>query len=458
MADRVDVAYVLIWDRIVGAVAWDEARGFATFEYDDDFLDLGLELSPLRMPASGARSGQDLFSFPHLPEGTYKGLPGLLADSLPDRFGNAIIDQWLARQGRRPADFSPVERLCYTGRRGMGALEFKPVINEDLDESVPVQVRELTSLAQEVLDYRGGLKTNIGNDAGGALKNMGGDSKTAGGALLDIIRVGTSAGGNRPKAVIALNDETGEVRSGQVRAPEGFGYWILKFDGVTDRSLGDPAGYGRIEFAYHLMATAAGIDMTECRLLEEGGRAHFMTRRFDRLDVGSELQHETGDKLHLHSLCGLAHFDYNSPGSHSYEEAFQVMRELRLSYHDIEQLFRRMVFNVVARNQDDHTKNIAFLMDREGRWRLSPAFDLAYAYNPKGRYTSSHQMTIAGRRGSFVLEELVEVGQENSVNSPEEIVREIAGVVSTWPSLAKDAGVPEGQVESIGRSHRMYIV
>ena len=434
---------MLIWDRIVGAVAWDDARGFATFEYDDDFLDLGLELSPLRMPAADARSGQELFSFPHLPEETFKGLPGLLADSLPDRFGNAIIDQWLARQGRRPAEFSPVERLCYTGRRGMGALEFKPVINEDLDESVPVHVRELTSLAQEVLDYRGGLKADIEKDAGGT--------------MLDIIRVGTSAGGNRPKAVIALNDETGEVRSGQVRAPGGFGYWILKFDGVTDRSLGDPAGYGRIEFAYHRMAIAAGIEMTECRLLEEGGRAHFMTRRFDRVDVEGGSQHGAGDKLHLHSLCGLAHFDYNSPGSHSYEEAFQVMRELRLPYHDIEQLFRRMVFNVIARNQDDHTKNIAFLMDREGDWRLSPAFDLAYAYNPKGRYTASHQMTIAGRRGSFVLEELVEVGQENSVNSPEDIVREIAGVVSSWPSFAKDSGVPGGQIESIGRAHRLYI-
>ena len=451
MTDRVDVAYVLIWGRIVGAVAWDDARGFATFEYDEDFLDLGLELSPLKMPSAGTRSEQDLFSFPHLPEGTFKGLPGLLADSLPDRFGNAIIDQWLARQGRRPADFSPVERLCYTGRRGMGALEFKPVINEDLDESVPVHVRELTSLAQEVLDYRGGLKTNIGNDVSGIPKD-------ADGALLDIIRVGTSAGGNRPKAVIALNDETGEVRSGQVRAPEGFGYWILKFDGVTDRSLGDPAGYGRIEFAYHRMATAAGIEMTECRLLEEAGRAHFMTRRFDRVDAEGESQLDAGDKLHLHSLCGLAHFDYNSPGSHSYEEAFQVMRELRLPYHDTEQLFRRMVFNVIARNQDDHTKNIAFLMDREGDWSLSPAFDLAYAYNPKGRYTSSHQMTIAGRRGSFVLEELVEVGQENSVNSPEEIVREIVEVISTWPSFAKDAGVSGGQIESIGRAHRLYIV
>ncbi len=444
MADRVDVAYVMIWDRIVGAVAWDDARGFATFEYDEDFLDMGLELSPLRMPAAGARSGQSLFSFPHLPEGTFRGLPGMLVDSLPDRFGNAIIDQWLARQGRRPADFSPVERLCYTGRRGMGALEFKPVINETLDESVPVHVRELTSLAQEVLDYRGGLKTRIEQDTGGA--------------LLDIIRVGTSAGGNRPKAVIALNDETGEVRSGQVRAPEGFGYWILKFDGVTDRALGDLAGYGRIEFAYHRMAIVAGIDMTECRLLEEGGRAHFMTRRFDRVDVEDGSPLDAGDKLHLHSLCGLAHFDYNSPGSHSYEETFQVMRELKLPYHDIEQLFRRMVFNVIARNQDDHTKNIAFLMDREGVWRLSPAFDLAYAYNPKGRYTSSHQMTIAGRRGSFILEELVEVGQENSVNSPEDIVREIVEVVSSWPSFAKDAGVPDGQIESIGRAHRLYIV
>lgn len=435
MAGRVDVAYVMIWDRIAGAVAWDEDRRLATFEFDSDFLDLGLDLSPIVMPAARAHRNQVLFSFPNLPESTFRGLPGLLADSLPDRFGNAIIDQYLARQGRAPGDFNPVERLCYTGKRGMGALEFRPAINEDLDESVPVQIRELTLLAQEILDYRDSLKTGIGSDPAAA--------------ILDIIRVGTSAGGNRPKAVIALNEETGEVRSGQVAAPRGFGYWILKFDGVRDRSLSDPAGYGRIEYAYHRMAVDARIEMTECRLLEEGGRAHFMTKRFDRTDGG--------EKLHLHSLCGLAHFDYNSPGTYSYDEAFRVMRELRLPYRDIEQLFRRMVFNVVARNQDDHTKNIAFLMDRGGDWRLSPAYDLTYAYNPGGRYTSSHQMTISGRRRGFVIEDLVETGFGAGVNSPGDIVKEIVQIVAEWPSYASEAGVPSSQSEAIGLAHRTYI-
>ena len=436
MVDRVDVAYVLIWNVVAGAVAWDAERGFASFEFDPGFLDLGLDLSPLRMPLDRARRGQATYTFSNLPRNTFMGLPGMLADSLPDNFGNAIIDQWLAGRGRSPDDFSPVERLCYTGKRGMGALEFKPVINAALDESVPLEVKELVELAREILERRDGLQIDLAKDPGGA--------------ILDIIRVGTSAGGNRPKAVIAMNDKTGKIRSGQVTAPAGFDYWILKFDGVKDRSLGDPAGYGRIEYAYSRMARAAGITMTECRLLEEGGRAHFMTRRFDRL--------AGGEKLHLHSLCGMAHFDFNVPGISSYEEAFQVMRELRLPYGDAEQQYRRMVFNVIARNQDDHTKNIAFVMDRSGRWQLSPAFDLTWAYNPTGRFTSSHQMTIGGKRDGFTFEELAALGREMSIRSCENIIREIVDIVSEWPSFAKDAGVPRDQTGKIAKTLRLSIV
>ena len=431
LADRADIAYVRIWDHLVGAVSWNGRDRFATFEFDRNFLDLGLDLSPLRMPIAEARRGNARFAFRALPEETFKGLPGMLADSLPDNFGNTLIDRWLSAQGRDPADFSPVERLCYTGRRGMGALEYKPVINTALEESVPVEVERLLALARSVVEERSILKADLASDPSDA--------------LLNIIRTGTSAGGNRAKAVIALNEKTGEVRSGQVDAPEGFDYWILKFDGVRDRSLGDPAGYGRIEYAYHLMAKEAGIDMMECRLLEEGDRAHFMTRRFDR---------PGGGKIHLQSLCALAHLDYRNAGGASYEDAFRVMRELRLSSEEAGRLFRRMTFNVAARNQDDHTKNIAFLMDRDGRWSLSPAFDVTYAYNPAGRWTETHQMSINGRRDDITKEDLLSVGREMNIQRCDKLVDEVREAVSRWPSFAAEAGVEKPQIEAIAKTHR----
>ena len=432
MVDKVDTALVKMWDRLVGAVAWDDRRRLATFEFDPDFLDEGIDLAPLRMPWAQARRSQARFNFPGLAFETFRGLPGLLADALPDQFGNSIIDAWLARQGRTAESFSPVERLCYTGRRAMGALEFEPAVAEALDQSVPVEVGELVVLARTMLDARTDLKTNLKADTPGA--------------LLDIIRVGTSAGGGRPKAVIAVNDETSEVRSGQVEAPAGFDHWILKFDGVRDSQLGEPAGYGRIEFAYHHMATACDIEMAPSRLLEESDRAHFMTRRFDR-PGGTR-------KLHLQSLCALGHFDFNTSGAHSYEQAFQVMRELRLPYRDAEQQYRRMVFNILARNQDDHTKNIAFLMDQEGKWRLSPAFDVTYAYNPAGDWTHRHQMTAAGKREGFTREDLLEVGRQMSVKKCADIVVEVGEAVARWPEFAHGAGVPEERSAAIGATHR----
>ena len=429
---KVDIAFVELWGDLVGAVNWDSGRGFAAFEYDKPFLEKGLDLAPLKMPLAEARQRSPIFDFRALPKQTFQGLPGLLADTLPDNFGNAIIDTWLAQQGRTRASFSPVERLCYIGKRGMGALEFSPVIDESVEESVPVEISELIKLAQKITDDRSKLT--------GKLEYT---SK----ALLNIIRVGTSAGGNRPKAVLAFNPETKEVRSGQVSALPGFEYWVLKFDGVTDQSLGDPAGYGRIEYAYYKMATAARINMMKCQLLEEDGRAHFMTQRFDRT--------RNGDKLHMLSLCAMAHFDFNSPGAYSYEQVFQVMRQLRLPYKDAEQQFRRMVFNVVARNQDDHTKNISFLMDKNGVWRLSPAYDVIYSYNPAGPWTSMHQMSIAGKRDQFTRDDLNGIGQEMNIKSSNKIIDEIVETVSDWPSYAKDAGVEQSQVEGIGIVHRL---
>ncbi len=433
MADRVETAYVKMRGMLVGAVAWDDEREFATFEFDRGFLEHGLDVAPLEMPIAQARRGDARFEFRTLPRRTYLGLPGMLADALPDRFGNRIIDAWLAWQGRDPGDFSAVERLCYTGRRATGALEFSPVINEKIDQSVPVEVGELVELAQAVVDERTRLDASLTDDATDA--------------MMDIIRVGTSAGGGRPKAVIALNDATQAVRTGQVEAPPGFDHWILKFDGVKDRELGDPAGYGRIEYGYYHMATAVGIRMTECRMFEEGGRAHFMTRRFDR-PSGNE-------KLHQQSLCAMAHYDFNEPGGYSYEQAFQVMRRLRLPYDDTEQQYRRMVFNVVARNQDDHTKNIAYLMDRCGVWRLSPAFDVIYAFNPTGRFTSRHQMSINGKRDDITRDDLLSVGREMSVRRCAAIVDEVADAVARWPEYAKDAGVEADRIRSIGKTHRL---
>jgi len=430
---KVETAYAKLWGMLVGAISWDPEKEFATFEYDKKFLEKGLDLSPLKMPITEARGGTTKFAFPALPKNSFRGLPGMLADALPDKFGNSVIDAWLARQGRTPESFSPVERLCYAGKRAMGALEFAPVISESTEQSVPVEVGELVKIAQIITDERSRLKTNLEHNAADA--------------ILDIIRVGTSAGGSRPKAVIAFNDESREVRSGQVDAPDGFNYWVLKFDGVKDNSLGDPAGYGRIEYAYYKMAIASGIEMTECRLFEENERAHFMTKRFDRF--GSR------GKFHMQSLCAIAHFGFNEPGAYSYEQAFQVMRELRLPYRDAKQQFRRMIFNVVARNQDDHTKNIAFLMDQSGQWRLSPAFDVIYAYNPTGDWTSRHQMSINGKRGDFIKDDLVQVGKEMNIKSRLNIIDEIVEVVVNWSDFAKNAGVESSQIKSIGRAHRL---
>ena len=435
MVNRVETALVKVWGLLVGAVSWSDEANLATFEFDRTFLDEGLDLAPLKMPIAEARRGSGRYAFPNLPEVTFRGLPGLLADCLPDRFGNRLIDAWLARQGRTPESFSPVERLCYTGRRAVGALEFAPAVKGSIDDAVPIEVSTLVALAQSVLDDRSQLAGNLDENAPDA--------------LLDIIRVGTSAGGGRPKAVIAVNDQTGEIRSGQVAAPAGFEQWLLKFDGVTDATLGDPKGYGRIEYAYHTMATAAGIAMTECRLLEEHDRAHFMTRRFDR--PGGER------RLHVQSLCAMAHFDFNDPQAYSYEQAFQVMRELRLPYVDAEQQYRRLVFNIVARNQDDHTKNIAYLMDRRGHWRLSPAFDVVYAFNPQGRWTSRHQMSVNGKREGILRDDLLAVGQEMNIKRAGRIVDEIVEAVAGWPLHARNAGVETATIEAIGKQHRLQL-
>lgn len=432
-ARRVDVAFVNIWGRTAGAVAWDDQRGAGTFEYDPAFLETNLDLSPLHMPLAAARRGGVRFAFPALPRAAFMGLPGLLADALPDRFGHRLIDAWLAAQGRGRDDFSPVERLCYVGSRGIGALEFAPALRGTPAKDARVDIAELVSLAREVLNERAQLETSI---------------KERTKAIADILRVGTSAGGARAKAVIALNDETGEVRSGQLAAPPGFAHWLLKFDGVEDQALNDPQGYGRLEYAYYLMATEAGIAMSTCRILEEGGRAHFMTRRFDRTDDGA--------RLHVQTLCALAHLDFNDPLAHTYEQAFAVARELRVPYPDLAELYRRMVFNAAARNQDDHTKNLAFLMHPTGEWRLAPAYDMIWAYNPDGRWTHRHQMSMNGKRDGMTRTDLLAVAATVGVKKPEAIIEQVTASLAAWERHAAMAGVADRLAARVGATFRAF--
>ena len=352
----------------------------------------------------------------------------MLAEALPDAFGRALLDNWLAAQGR--LDANPVERLCFQGKRSMGALEFVPSKERALSSEQAIEVGTLVQAAREALHNKEAFVTNMSKSEE---------------ALLDIIRVGTSAGGQRAKAVIAYNDATGEVRSGQTTAPEGFDYWLIKLDGVTNKELGDPTHFGEIEYVHYLLAKAAGINMTECRLYREHDRAHFMTRRFDRVN---------GHKLHMQTLCGLAHYDFNMLHVYSYEQAFGIMRRMRLTYPEAEEFYRRMVFNVVARNQDDHTKNISFLMNRRGEWRLSPAYDMSWAYNPQGGWTATHQMSINNKWDNITRDDLLSVAHEMNVKRAKLIIDQVVDAVSRWPKLAKEnSDIPQTTIDAIERTH-----
>ncbi|MCP3982110.1 MAG: type II toxin-antitoxin system HipA family toxin [bacterium] len=430
------VAEVRLWGRQIGAVSLADDGDVAAFEYAPPFGASEIEIAPLAMPLSNR-----IYRFPELAREAFHGLPGLLADSLPDRFGNALIDAWLARQGRTPDSFNAVERLCYTGSRGMGALEFVPATGPQPSDVRQVRIDQLVELASAVLTQREDLQTSFTESQRER-------------ALVDLLRVGTSAGGARAKAVIAWNPQTEEVRSGQIEAGSGFEHWLLKFDGVRgnrDKELDDPVGYGAIEYAYYLMARDCGIEVNDCRLLEEHGRRHFMTRRFDRLPGGQ--------KLHMQSLGAMAHYDYNLAGAYSYEQALLVIRRLGLPMSATEQQFRRMVFNVVARNQDDHVKNIAFLMDKSGNWSLSPAFDLTYSFNPSGRWTAQHQMTLNAKRDGFDMDDLRACARAVSMKRgrAETIVGEVLETVSRWPEYAEAAGVPGAVRDRILRVLRLEL-
>lgn len=414
---------VFLWSSHVGTVGWDTALHVAFFEYDAKFKKQNLELAPLMMPVAG----QQIYSFPGLSEETYQGMPGLLADSLPDYFGNQVINTYLLAHGRAENSFNPVEKLCYIGKRGMGALEFQPALSR-VRKSQKIDVNALSLLAAEILQKRESFKGSL-------------DDKKS--AFHDILQVGSSAGGARPKAVIAWNPETNEVFSGQVDAPAGCDYWLLKFDVQKDGK-----SYGRIEYAYYLMAKAAGIQMSECRLLEDSDCAHFMSRRFDRAN---------GQKIHMQTLCAMRHMDYNNPLANSYEQAFDTMERLKLLPAEKAQMFRRMVFNAVVRNHDDHTKNIAFLMMPDGVWHLAPAYDMAWAYKPGAKWTEQHQMSINGKRDGFTAEDFLAVAKHFDIAKPQEIINTVCETAQAFGDFAKEAGVTNDIVAQMLPEFRTYL-
>lgn len=420
------VAEIRIWNTHIGAVAWNAETGIATMEFSNAFVSKGIDLAPLTMPLSELRRGSRIFSFPELNTDTFRRLPGLLADSLPDRFGNRLIDLWLAKNGRSADTFSPLERLCYVGNRAMGALEFKPATS-DAPQEDELQLSELVDVAAKILKQKEGLSASLKSDKNDALRQ--------------IIQVGTSAGGMRPKAVVAINDKTDTIISGQRKIPEGFEHWLLKFDGIEDQLFGEAQGYGITEYVYYQMATTAGISMPPCRLLRENDHAHFMTKRFDR--IGNE-------KVHMQTLCGIAHYDFNDIGAYSYEQLFNVMRRLRLPYPDAEEMYRRMVFNVVARNQDDHTKNTAFLLRKNGTWRLSPAYDITFSFNPAfDRNTSRHQMSIMGKRENISRADLLAFAKIQNIKKANAIIDEVCNAVSTWQGRAKAEDLASERIKKI---------
>ena len=418
-----EAAEVLLWGRRIGVVSRSDGVPYVSFAYDAEFREAGIEPSPLMMPV-----GAEVYSFPEIPYNSFHGLPGMLSDSVPDKFGNAVIGAWLRAQGRLPDSLSPIERLCYTGIRGMGALEYRPALFAEEDQAEVLHVEALAELANEVLNVRKNAVAHLVPD----MKRYS-----------SILKVGSSAGGARAKALIGWNEDTGEVRSGQVALPDGFGYWLIKFDELTgngDKEADDKWGYGRVEYAYSLMARAAGIEMTECRLWE---KRHFMTRRFDRL--------ADGGKLHTQTLGAIAHLDFNDPTAYSYEQAFRVTRRIVNDARAYEQLFRRMAFNVLAWNCDDHVKNISYRMDRSGEWTLAPAYDECYAYNPEGDWTSRHQMSVNGKR--FGIEDGDILACARFANMRERKARavldEVKDAIREWSRFAAEAEVRDDFAETI---------
>ena len=418
----VTTAFVKLWGQIVGAIAWNPEKEIASFEYEPKFDLEKYAVSPIKLPSKNR-----IYSFPELRnEETFKGLPGLLADSLPDKYGKELINVWLAQNGRPENSLNPVELLCFIGKRGMGALEFEPNVQPDT-KSYTLELSGLIETTKMLLQRKENVQLHTTNK----MRDT----------MLDVLKMGTSAGGARPKAIIAYNEQTGEIKSGQALTEAGFEHWLIKFDGVNDSQFGSSTGYGRVEMAYYRMATDFGIEMMECKLIEESDRAHFMTKRFDR--------NQANQKLHTQTFCALQHYDYQNIYGYSYEQLFQTMRALRLSYAEAEQMFRRMVVNVIARNCDDHTKNFSFLMDQTGKWKLAPAYDICHAYRPGSDWVSQHNLSINGKRKDFVLSDFIAIAEQNSIRNPKKILAECIEIVGNWEKYANQCNVEAQLKEAI---------
>ncbi|MCF2950338.1 type II toxin-antitoxin system HipA family toxin [Paraglaciecola aquimarina] len=436
-----EVITVKYQDHDVGAVSYDTDKQLGAFEYFPSFVKTGIQLSPIKMPLS-----DKIYSFSELDHHTFKGLPGLIADSLPDDFGNAVMNAWIASQGKSTADISPLQRLQYTGTRGMGALTFAPAYRrKNLNASQSIQVESLVAIAQDVLNKRAEFQVNLANQ---------GQQDTQ--AMLSLLSVGMSAGGARPKAVLAFSQDFSQVRSGQTNAPSGFTHYLMKFDGVSEHNknqetFGDPLGYGAMEYTYYLMAKKCGINMMPCHLLNEGKRRHFITQRFDRIG---------NNKVHMQTLNGIEHVSYKKIGSYSYAELFGTARKLGLSPDDAIQIFKRMVFNVIARNHDDHAKNFAFVLDKQDKWQLSPAYDLAYSYKPDSHWVSKHWMTLNGKQDNFTRDDFYSFKKISPLfnkRTINDILDNTKEVVSKWPKLAKEQAVPSSLIKEINQNLRLTI-
>ena len=432
----VDVAEVKIWGELAGAVRWDQEQQLGYFQYDPNFIQKGWDLSPIKM---SIENGSTIYSFPELRKGrsetedTFKGLPGLLADALPDKYGNRLINVWLAKQGRPENSMNPVEKLCFIGKRGMGALEFEPAQIKTSKNTFSLELDSLIEVAKKMLNERESFLINIDQE----------EEK----GMQDILKIGTSAGGARPKAVIAYNPKTKEIRSGQTNVPKGFEHWLIKLDGVSGAQFGESSGWGRVEYAYYLMAKECGINMSECELLEENGRAHFITKRFDR---------EGNTKHHVQTFCGLQHYDFNDMYGFSYEQLFQTMRLLRLTYPEAEEMFRRMVFNVIATNYDDHTKNFSFMLKKNENWSLAPAYDLCFSFDETNHWVSKQTLSVNSKRLNISKEDLLTIAKDNSIKKGEQIIEEVNAVVNNWKFFAKNAEVRKDLTNRIHKNLNVF--
>lgn len=432
----VDVAEVKIWGELAGAILWNESQQLGYFQYDTKFIEKGWDLSPIKMPIT---QGSKVYSFPELRKGrnetedAFKGLPGLLSDTLPDKYGNNLINIWLAQQGRVENSMNPVEKLCFIGKRGMGALEFEPTQIKKEIKSFSLELDSLVEVAKKMLNERENFLTNLNTE----------NEK----AMMEILKIGTSAGGARPKSVIAYNPKTKEIKSGQGNVSKDFEHWLLKLDGVSGEQFGESSGWGRVEYAYYLMAVDCGIEMNECQLLEENGRAHFMTKRFDR---------DKNTKHHIQSLCGLQHYNFNDMYGYSYEQVFQTMRLLRLSYPEAEQMFKRMVFNVLATNYDDHTKNFSFILKKDDKWKLAPAYDLCFSFNPNNHWVNKQTLSVNGKRLGIKKEDLMTIAKYNNIKKGKNIIDQINSVIKEWKKYADKVQLRKDLKEKIYTSLNVF--